>query len=345
MLLANLFIFFIFVLQNQNLMLNIFFLFVKTLTIRKILNLVMRQLSIGWSFITKRLTMCGNPWSFSIEPSNVCNLHCRECFTGMGLSKRKPHFISEEDFTLAIDQIKATALNLFLYFQGEPYLNPLFTYLIEIAHNNKIFTVTSSNGHLINYDNAEKTVLAGLDKIIIPLDGYNQESYSAYRNGGCYDSAINAIKLISNAKQRLKKRNPIIEVQCLASKNTEKHLKEIKRIALDCGADKFCIKTMQIETSQGFDVFLPDNQHFSRYTKEHQLKHPVKFCRRIFQSVVITSELNVLPCCYDKETTFILGNLRQESLSDIINSQKAKHFYKDIPFWLPRLKICKNCGG
>ena len=324
---------------------NILFLLFKTLTIRKILNLVMRQLSIVWTMVTKRLKMWGSPWSFSIEPSNVCNLRCRECFTGMGLSKRKPHFITVEDFSLATNQIKATALNLFLYFQGEPYLNPMFTKLIEIAHKNKIFTVTSSNGHLIDYVNAEKTVLAGLDKIIIPLDGYNQESYSAYRNGGNFTSAINSIKLISNAKQRLKKRNPVIEVQCLASKITENHLKEIKRIALECGADKFCVKTMQIETEQGFETFIPDNQHFSRYTKEHQLKHPVKFCRRIFQSVVITSELNVLPCCYDKEATFILGNLRQESLSDIINTQKAKHFYKEIPFWLPRLKICKNCGG
>ena len=237
------------------------------------------------------------------------------------------------------------ALNLFLYFQGEPYLNPLFTRLIEIAHKNKIFTVTSSNGHLINNENAEKTVLAGLDKIIIPLDGYNQESYSAYRHGGCFESAINAIKLISNAKKRLKKRNPIIEVQCLASKITENHLKEIKQIALECGANKFCVKTMQIETEQGFKTFLPDNQQFSRYTKKHQLKHPVKFCRRVFQSVVITSELNVLPCCYDKETQYVLGNLHQESLQEIIHSQKVRRFYNEIPFSLPKLTICKNCGG
>ncbi len=305
----------------------------------------MRQLSIGWSYITKRLTMWGSPWSFSIEPSNVCNLRCRECFTGMGLSKRKPHFISEEDFSLAINQIKHTALNLFLYFQGEPYLNPLFTRLIEIAHKNKIFTVTSSNGHLISTNNAEKTVIAGLDKIIIPLDGYNQESYSEYRHGGSFAAAKNAITLIANAKRRLRRKNPVIEVQCLASKITENHLKEIKRIAMDCGADRFCVKTMQIETEEGFINLLPKNQRLSRYTKDHVLKHPIRFCRRIFQSVVITSELNVLPCCYDKESQFVLGNLHQEKLLNIITSSKAKDFYNRLQFWKPSLKICKNCGG
>ncbi|MBO7141836.1 MAG: SPASM domain-containing protein [Bacteroidales bacterium] len=305
----------------------------------------MRQLSIGWSYIFNRLTMWGSPWSFSIEPSNVCNLRCRECFTGLGLSKRKPHFISEEDFTLAINQIRHTALNLFLYFQGEPYSNPQFTRLIEIAHSSNIFTVTSSNGHLINNDNAENTVLAGLDKIIIPLDGYSQDSYSAYRSGGSFAAAKNAITLIANAKRRLRRKNPVIEVQCLASKITENHLKEIKRIAIECGADKFCVKTMQIETDEGFEKFLPTNQRLSRYTRDNELKHKVKFCRRIFQSVVITSELNVLPCCYDKETQFILGNLHQASLHDIIHSSKAKELYNRILYSLPHLKMCKNCGG
>ena len=324
---------------------NILFLFLRTLSLKKITNLIIRQLSICWMMITKRLNVWGMPWSFSIEPSNVCNLRCKECFTGMGLSKRKPHFISEEDFALAIDQIKPTALNLFLYFQGEPYLNPLFTRLIEIAHRNKVFTVTSSNGHLINNDNAEKTISSGLDKIIIPLDGKNQESYAAYRQGGSFASATNAIRLISNAKKRLKKRNPVIEVQCLASKITENHLKEIKRIAMDCGADRFCVKTMQIETEEGFINLLPKNQRLSRYTKDHVLKHPIKFCRRIFQSVVITSELNVLPCCYDKESQFMLGNLHQEKLLNIITSSQAKDFYNRLQFWKPSLKICKNCGG
>lgn len=324
---------------------NILFLFLRTLSLKKITNLIIRQVSICWMMITKRLNVWGMPWSFSIEPSNVCNLRCKECFTGMGLSKRKPHFISEEDFALAIDQIKPTALNLFLYFQGEPYLNPLFTRLIEIAHRNKVFTVTSSNGHLINNDNAEKTISSGLDKIIIPLDGKNQESYAAYRQGGSFASATNAIRLISNAKKRLKRRNPVIEVQCLASKITENHLKEIKRIAMDCGADRFCVKTMQIETEEGFINLLPNNQRLSRYTKEHVLKHPIRFCRRIFQSVVITSELNVLPCCYDKESQFVLGNLHQEKLLNIITSSQAKDFYKRLQFWKPSLKICKNCGG
>lgn len=305
----------------------------------------MRQLSIGWSYIFNRLTMWGSPWSFSIEPSNVCNLRCRECFTGLGLSKRKPHFISEEDFTLAINQIRHTALNLFLYFQGEPYSNPQFTRLIEIAHSSNIFTVTSSNGHLINNDNAEKTVLAGLDKIIIPLDGYSQDSYSAYRSGGSFAAAKNAITLIANAKRRLRRKNPVIEVQCLASKITENHLKEIKRIAIECGADKFCVKTMQIETDEGFEKFLPTNQRLSRYTRDNELKHKVKFCRRIFQSVVITSELDVLPCCYDKDAGHILGNLHQASLHDIIHSSKAKELYNRILYSLPHLKMCKNCGG
>ena len=319
-------------------------LFVRHLTLRKVVNLVIRSLSMYITRIFKKVTIWGMPWSVSVEPSNYCNLHCRECFTGMGLSQRKRHTIGEEEFKTAVDNIKKYTLNLFLYFQGEPYINPLFTRLIEIAHGSNIFAVTSSNGHLINNENAEKTVLAGLDKIIIPLDGYNQESYSAYRSGGDFAAAKNAITLIANAKRRLKKRNPVIEVQCLASKITENYLNEIKQIAMDCGADKFCVKTMQIETEEGFDMFLPDSQKFSRYTKDHILKHPIKFCRRIFQSVVITSELNVLPCCYDKNTDFRFGNLREMSLAEVLKSDDYHDFISRIEQH-KRPPMCQNCQG
>ena len=319
-------------------------LFLRHLTLRKVCNFAVRSVATFWARVTKRAAAWGMPWSYSIEPANYCNLHCRECFTGLGLSQRKHNLIGTDDFKTAVDNIKTHALNLFLYFQGEPFLNKNFHRLVEYAHNCDIFTVTSSNGQLINALNAEQIINAGLDKIIIPLDGYNQQSYSAYRSGGNFAAVKNAISLIDNAKKRLKKRNPVIEVQCLASKITENHLKEIKQIALDCGADKFCVKTMQIETDDGFEMFLPEKQRFSRYTKDKVLKHPIRFCRRIFQSVVITSELDVLPCCYDKNADFLLGNLRHNSLTDILHSSAAIDFVRRI-LRFQRPKMCQNCQG
>jgi len=319
-------------------------LFLRHLTFRKVFNFAIRSVSTVWARVSKRATAWGMPWSYSIEPANYCNLHCRECFTGMGLSQRKRHTITEDDFKTAVDNIKKHALNLFLYFQGEPFINKDFHQLVEYAHCCDIFTVTSSNGQLINVLNAEQIITAGLDKIIIPLDGYNQESYSAYRSGGDFAAAKNAITLIATAKKRLKKRNPVIEVQCLASKITENHLKEIKRIAMDCGADMFCVKTMQIETEEGFINLLPKNQRLSRYTNDNKLKHPIRFCRRIFQSVVITSELNVLPCCYDKNTDFRFGNLRERSLAEVLKSDDYHDFISRIEQH-KRPPMCQNCQG
>ena len=325
-----------------------FFLFIKKLTPKKCYNFLLRIIMKIITRLTKKIVFLGKPWSISIEPCNICNLKCRECPSGLGQLGREKKQLSYKDFCLAIDQIYSHTLNLFLYFQGEPFINQHFTQMVKYASEKNIYTVTSTNGHFITPEIAEEIVLSKLDKIIISLDGYNQQTYQAYRTGGNYINVILSIKNIVEAKEYLNKKTPVVEVQTLANKLTENKLEEIKKIAKYHGVNKFAVKTMQIENPKDFEKFLPTNQKLSRYKKtsngQYVLKKEVGFCNRIFDSVVITSNLDIVPCCYDKKAEYILGNLSQNTFNEIVTNQKAKQFITNI-INKNRPKICYNCGG
>ena len=324
-----------------------FFLFLKTLTTKKIFNFLLREVMKFWAFSKKKIKFLGVPWSVSVEPCNICNLKCKQCPSGLGLLKRERTNIKISDFCQVVDQIYSTTLNLFLYFQGEPFVNKHFIEMVKYAKQKNIYTVTSSNGHFIDMDTAEKTVLSGLDKIIISLDGYNQQTYEVYRKGGNFSVVLKAIENLSVAKKKLHKKNPIIEVQTLATSYNENNLKKIKKMAFLLGADKFAIKTMQIEVGD-YEFFLPKNNKLSRYEKKtdgtYQLKRKVKFCSRVFDSAVVSSKLDVVPCCYDKDTNFVLGNISQKSFNEIVKGKKTLEFLTLI-LSKKRPNICENCVG
>ena len=63
--------------------------------------------------------------------------------------------------------------NTNLYFQGEPMLHPMFFAFLE--NSRSIFTTVSTNGHYLSEENAGKIVSSGLNKLIISLDGLDQE--------------------------------------------------------------------------------------------------------------------------------------------------------------------------
>ncbi|MCQ2974996.1 MAG: radical SAM protein [Bacteroidales bacterium] len=324
-------------------------LFLKKLTYIKVCNFICRKFASLKSHIIGKLYIYGKPWSISIEPCNICNLNCKECFSGLNLATRSKGFMSLDNFEIIINQIYETTLNLFLYFQGEPYMNKHFTEMIKYANSKNIYTVTSTNGHFIDYETAKKTVNAGLDKIIISMDGYDQNSYSKYRKNGNFEKVLKSIENLSKAKKDLKKINPIIEIQVLANKYTENHFHEINKLSKKYGGEVFKIKTMQIENENDYEEFLPNKEKLSRYKKDKKgnylLKNKINFCNRIYNSIIITYDLNVLGCCYDKNANFVLGNLKNENLKEVINNQKTKDFFAMIMNKNKRPKMCNNCGG
>ena len=237
---------------------------------------------------------------------------------------------------------------LIIYFQCEPYLNKDFFKFVKYASNLKIYTATSTNAHFLNKKNARLTVKSGLDRLIISLDGTNQEMYETYRKGGDYEKVIKGIENIIYWKKKLKSHKPYVIIQFLVFRHNEDKISEIKRLGKNLGFNEVQIKTAQFYDFEKGIPLIPENEKYSRYKKmpdgtfEIKGRLPIR-CFRMWHSCVITWDGLVVPCCFDKDATHLMGDLKSESFEEIWKGQKYKDFRTKILKNRKQIDICRNC--
>jgi MoaA/NifB/PqqE/SkfB family radical SAM enzyme len=195
------------------------------------------------TLVFKRTVVWGNPLSLTVEPTNYCNLHCPECPTGNNTTQRKKGYLNVQDYKKIIDSASPWLLYHMVYFQGEPFLHPHIYEMLQYAHQKKIHTCTSTNGHYITHANAHKIIESGLNRIIISVDGITQDTYEKYRQGGELEKVITGIKILSELKRKYQTKNPQIIIQFLVFRFNEHQIKDIKSFGKNIGANKVEIKT------------------------------------------------------------------------------------------------------
>ncbi|MBP1637990.1 MAG: Radical domain protein, partial [Bacteroidetes bacterium] len=106
-----------------------------TFTPFRIFNALKLEISYRLSVIGVSTNWKLSPFFISIEPVNVCNLHCPECPTGMQTKNVKPTNIDDVMTRNVIDELQNTLTHVIFYFQGEPLLNRNFTNLVNYAYS------------------------------------------------------------------------------------------------------------------------------------------------------------------------------------------------------------------
>ncbi|MFZ4522141.1 MAG: radical SAM/SPASM domain-containing protein [Bacteroidales bacterium] len=330
------------------------------LSLTRGLNLV--KITAGYlvSRILKRVIHWGNPIAVSIEPNNTCNLRCPECPAGMQELTRPRGFMQPELFQSVISQFLPHLSYLTLYFQGEPFLSKHFLDFVVFATSKKIFVATSTNGHFLDAGTVQKILESGLNRLIISLDGFDQESYGAYRQGGNFEKVIAGIRLLVSEKKRQKKQTPEIILQCLILKSNEQDLDKMRRLAKELSVDKLEFKTAQFNDFEHGNPLMPENPKHSRYKKLTSLpvhpltgsptprftpktRHP-NSCFRMWSSCVITWDGKVVPCCFDKDATHVLGDLTHQDFREIWRGKPADNFRHTILHNRKSVDICNNCS-
>ena len=318
------------------------------LTARKILNATKLNLSYRLFLAGIRCRWKLSPLFISIEPTNVCNLHCPECPVGMRTEGIESENADENITYSLLDELQSTLMHVIFYFQGEPLMNRNFTNLVRYAHSKNMLTSTSTNAQLINSETAKKIVESGLDRLIISIDGATQETYEAYRVGGRLDKAIEAVENLIKWKKVLKSPSPFIEIQFLVLKTNEHQLKEMKLLARKLKADKLTFKSAQLYDFENGNPFLPNNKRYSRYEQKpdgrYYIKNPLRNrCRRMWYGAVVTTRGDVLPCCFDKDSSFVFGNLKDKSFLECLNGIPAAEFKEAIRKNRRQFEMCRNC--
>jgi radical SAM protein with 4Fe4S-binding SPASM domain len=300
------------------------------------------------SRLNKKATIKGMPVSISIEPTTSCNLRCPECPSGLRAFTRPTGMLNETVYHSIIDQLAPTLNYLTFYFQGEPFLHPQFLKMVEYASNRKIYTATSTNAHFLKDDVARQTVESGLNRLIISIDGTTQETYQSYRVGGTLDKVIEGTENVLKWRKLLKAKGMHVVFQFLVVKPNEHQIPEVKAIAKKLGVDQVVLKTAQIYDYENGSDLIPVQEKYSRYKKASNGKYSIKnelldHCWKMWHSCVVTWDGKVVPCCFDKDAHFVLGDLTKNSFEEIWFGEKYNAFRQSLLGARSEIEICKNC--
>lgn len=288
------------------------------------------------------------PVFVSVEPAAICQLHCPQC--PVGQNNQKTHstqqpFLSQDLWQRILEQIAPWAHTVQFYFQGEPLLNKDLPHFIAQAHQLWLYTIVSTNAQALTQNLALQLMQSGLSRIIVSMDGLTEDSYRAYRIGGSLDKTKQALRWLREAKQQTGA-HCTIELQCLKLRSNEHEWADLRKTYKALGADLLSLKTAQFYDYQQGNELMPTNEKDRRYTQQkdgswHRKPLPHKACPRIWRGVVITTEGDVLPCCYDKDHAHAYGNINKHSLRQLFHNKQADTFRRQAIAY--RHAICQNC--
>ena len=249
-------------------------------------------------------------------------------------------------FHSIIDQLSPGLAWLTLYFEGEPFMNPRFIDFIFYARSKGIYVSSSTNGHFLNMENAEATVRSGLNRLIISIDGTDQQTYEAYRIGGSLKKVVEGINVLAEAKKSAGSKTPEIIIQFLVLRSNQQQIKDIRKKGIEWGGNRVEIKTAQFYNFENGNPLMPDNGRFSRYQGNGQFKLKnilPGHCFRMWTGSVITWDGTVVPCCFDKDAKHWFGNIKDKSFREIWNSREYNDFRRMILNQRKTIEICRNC--
>ena len=324
------------------------FVFLRKLTLRKLLNAARVLASYYVTRWLKRPVAWGLPFTISFEPTTACNLRCPECPSGLRAFTRPTGNLKADFFRNTLDQLADKLMYLIFYFQGEPYINPSFLEMVAYAHRKKIYTITSTNGHFLNEENAEKTVKSGLDRLIISVDGTTQETYEQYRVGGQLSQVLEGAKNMVAAKKKLKSSTPHLVFQFLVVRPNEHQIEEIYQLAKEIGVDEVKLKSAQVYDYTFGNPLITTIEKYARYQQDAdgqwKVKHKlVNACWKMWHSCVITWDGMVVPCCFDKDASHRLGDSKTNSFAAIWQGEAYQHFRQKLLKGRKEIDICTNC--
>ena len=253
-----------------------------------------------------------------IEITNICNLNCPFCVD----TTRKKAYMSLENFNQVIEKVKNFTHSVYLHVKGEPLIHPQFEDIIKSLVNSNINTKITTNGTklaqfgdlIINQPNINKINIS-LESII------NKDSYTIE-------------KYFLNLKDFLNKvKTTHVYLRSWALKNEEKeiirsYLKPIFPSALFDREEKL---TSHIHYS---------HQEMFEWPNENNELVESSPCLGGKNQRGILVDGSVVLCCLDNNGDTNLGNIFNERLEDILNSEKYINAVSKMPYF----DICKKCS-
>lgn len=287
---------------------------------------------------TKKVFLNTPPSYIWLEPTNHCNLRCIMCPTGTGKVNIEKGYMDYSFYKKIIDEIKDYTSLVTLAVNGESMLHPNFFDMVKYASLQNVKVLLNTNATLLNEEKAYLLLNSGLAYISFAFDGYNKRMYENARVGSHFEKTLGNILYFLRLKKNKKRNLPYAVLSILKLELEE------------------CSKVERQDFLQRFDGLIDEIRLREVSTWGRTFKNTDKFsykinteyyppCSRLWSTICISCNGDVVPCIYNANHEYILGNLKENELMDIWNSEKMLALRKAMldGTYLKISPLCENC--
>lgn len=304
----------------------------------------LNRVTTGLSYLLQRERVWGQPVFFTIETINSCNFRCVYC----PQSDQDNHFVngrgimSLEDFKRIIANLRSCfdVRIVSLHRDGEPLLNKRLEAYVEHLTELGIYVTISSNCSIVSEERAHRLVQAGLRMVGTDFCA-DAPLYERLRVKGVWEETLAGIRrlLRAGAAQHADFRVVIKDMATSAAppKDAEALMGKTRALFAEW-PDRVTVMPVYFHNALGESLVnlskSPEAPERTLYTLCHQpwVNFTVDFAGR------------VVGCCRDLRSEYALGNLLEQSASDIWNGERMVNLRRALVDKRPQdIGICKAC--
>jgi MoaA/NifB/PqqE/SkfB family radical SAM enzyme len=239
-----------------------------------------------------------------VESTNVCNLDCIMCPTGLHIDTRPKGYMEWGLYTQIIDEIAPYAEAVVLHSWGEPLLHTRIIDMIRYAKERDLLVETSTNATRLDEETSRKLIDSGLDRIYLSMDGLTKETYEKVRVKGNFEVVRGNIERFLDLKHEL---GSAIEadIQIVRLSETDAEVEEFVRTWKSSYADLINIKELDTWGGQIDDV-----NALAVETENDDPNRDRKPCPNLWYHCHIHWDGVLVSCSRDYDAVTPLGNVK-----------------------------------
>ena len=270
-----------------------------------------------------------------LEITNVCNLSCRFC----PKTSRRPHLLTAEEFDLLTDRLVGEVQFLYFHLMGEPLLHPLLPQFVTLARQKGFVPILTTNGTLLGGDathaaRVQALLDAGLHKVQISLHSHE---------GNGFDSPEAYVQQVMTFALEAARRDIIVVLRLWNQGGYDSENEALLDLV------SAFVPRPWTQRYDGWKlahrIYIEYDQMFEWPESEREeYGEPEVFCYALRNQLGVLADGTVVPCCLDHDGTVNLGNLFEQTLPEILASERARALYDGFSHHVATEPLCRRCG-
>ncbi|WP_297438853.1 radical SAM/SPASM domain-containing protein [uncultured Clostridium sp.] len=274
-----------------------------------------------------------------IETTNICNLSCNFC----PKTKRKLEHMELEKFEVILDKVRPFTDYIYLHLMGEPLLNKDLGAFIDAASSRGFKINITTNGTLLKKNGKAIIESNAVRQINISLHSFEaNETVDFYEYINEITDFVNEVNEKTDTICALRLWN--LEADYEASNDLNEEILGIleKNLEIDFSLEEhFKLKPNAKARDR---VYIMTAEKFKWPVMGGVPASERTFCYGLRTQLGILVDGTVVPCCIDSDGNIPLGNIFEEDLDTIINTDRSKAIYEGFSCGKAVEDLCKKCG-